>query len=237
MTATWLGEHMGSQSLGVMANSDLYKIMKSAVTSKCPVSASSSQIEDHLSECILRLIRRDSLRNRIMMGKPITDSHLCTYAIRSAWTDARNSATNPICREMFGARTETERRKMRQEQAEGKESRRWQIQDSRVSLQRKSEDGVAMLMNIAVNNQDVIEDAIYFKSIWDRLLEEIKVGKPKVWDRYSQVLAVKLQGGGAHEVALEMGVSKSRATSMISETRRVIKEARANGAFASFGYS
>ena len=245
LTACWLGEHLhlvekgdkpktskkDDDDRGGATESRLYKAMRAAVASKCPVSASSRQVEDHISECILRLIHRDSLRNRIMLGKPITYSHLCTYAIRSAWTDARNSATNPVCRELFGARTETERKRMKEQG----ETRRWRINDPRVSL-RRHEDGVAMLMDIAVDDRDLIEDALFFQSVWDKLLDEIMVGKPRVWERYSMVLKVKLQGGGVHEVADVMKVSPSRATSMISETRKVLRRARDRGAFASFGY-
>jgi len=228
LTGRWLGERLTAP--GGMENSRLYKAMGAAVASKCSVSAASQQVDDHISECLTRLIHRDSLRNRLMLDKRITDSHLCTYAVRSAWTDARNSATNPVCREMYGARTETERRKA----TEAEPPRRWHITDPRVTF-AKNEDGVAQLLEIADDGFDEIVDNLHFESMWAQMLEAIRVGKgnkKKVYDRYIKVVMLKLQGGGTKDIALAMGVSNSRATSMLAEARRMLREAKKKGQFS-----
>ena len=223
LTARWLAEHL--RAPGGMEHSDLYRAMASAIASKCSVSASSQQVEDHISECLSRLIHRDSLRNRLMTGQKVTTSHLCTYAVRSAWTDARNSATNPVCREMYGARTDAERRKAK---VEGE--RRWGLRDPRVVV-TKDEDGVAQLMDIAVYDHDEIIDNDHFDDMWARMMAALEKKMPKPYKRYARVLQVKYLGGTTHEVATEMGVSLTGAPSMIAEARRVLREARDSGLF------
>jgi len=130
-----------------------------------------------------------------------------------------------VCREIYGARTETERRKAKES---GEEGRRWAINDPRVVLP-KEEDGVSMLLDIVVNDADKIEDAIYFESVWDRVLNEVQRGKPKSFERYVKVLRTKLRGGTMQDIAYELNVSVSRASAMLTEARRVVREARDEG--------
>jgi hypothetical protein len=218
LTAQWLGDQFNAP--GGMGNSGLYKALEKSIASKCPVSAASSLVDDHIGEYITRLIHRDSLRNRIMTGRSITTSHLCSYAVRSAWSDARNSGTNPVCREIYGARTETERRNATSD-------RRWAINDSRVVLSR-GEDGVSQRLDIAVNDHDMIEDAIYFEALWNRILDEVVAHR--AGQRYLQVLKLKLSGHTMNDIALEMNISTSRVSSLIADARKVIKDARDEGA-------
>jgi len=58
----------------------------------------------------VRLISRDSFAERVLLGEHITVSQVLLYASRSAFNDARGSGTEPVCRELYYARTETERK-------------------------------------------------------------------------------------------------------------------------------
>ena len=225
-----------------MTESHLYRMMEKAVASRCPVSAASNQVGDHVSQCIMRLIHRDALRERILAGTPVTDSHLCTYAVRSAWSDARNSGTNPVCRELFWARTETDRKKKPSEDPTVKVQLDPRLCFARGDFEDVSKVNTGLyfagnpLPDIVDTPAHEVEDVIFFEeNIWGALVEELKRVKPTVYPRYLKVLEVKLKGGGAQQVAKEIDVSRSRATSMIAETRRVLREARASGTFSDYG--
>jgi DNA-directed RNA polymerase specialized sigma24 family protein len=227
ITAEWLGEKF--KAPGGAAKSELYKLMVRSVASKLPVSAASQYVEDHVQECLLRLIHRDSLRERILAGENITPSHLATYAVRSACSDIRSMGTNPVCREIYGARTETERLKAK---AEGTDNgRRWKIKDPRVSFQ-KDEDGISALVEIADEAGLAVEDVQAFGIFWARMENMLKWRVPGAWPRYAKILRMKLEGGTTKEIAKELGVSSSRTTTMMSVARKILREARDQGFFA-----
>ena len=107
VTALWLSEHLKPQPGHAVP--PLLKKMRFEVSKKCRISAEMGVIDDHINQFFERIIRRDALRKRIEEGKSISYSHLATFAVRSAYTDIRDSGTNPVTREMFHARTEKER--------------------------------------------------------------------------------------------------------------------------------
>jgi hypothetical protein len=218
LTAEWLGKHL---------TAEIRNLMIMTVGSKLPVSASTNQVEDHVQECLTRLIYRDSLRERIMEGVEITPSHLASYAFRSACSDIRSMGTNPVCREIYGARTETERRKAKED---GSEGRRWGLKDSRVSFQ-KGEDGVSAVLEIADEEGTALEDVQAFETFWTRMESVLKWRVPGAWPRYAKILRMKVEGGTTKEIAKELGVSDSRTTTMMAVARGIIREAREAGFF------
>lgn len=235
-TAAWLQKRL-THPLGIQ-HSDLYQRMYQAISLKCPVSASSDQIDDHIMECIARMIHRDSLRSRIEEGKSLTVSHIVAYAVRSAWTDARNSGTNPVARTLYGARTETERRKRREQpDITARPTYAGQTSDLVVGMAGTAnmvcysydEAGNRSIRDIAAANHEAIENTVFFETLWKRVTATVEKGKPKVFERYLEILSLKLQGEGTGDIADVMGVSKSRASSMIAEARRVLRAAREQG--------
>jgi len=225
LTTEWLGKRLAAP--GGVTQSEIYKAMVATVASKLPVSASTNQVEDHVQECLTRLMYRDSLRERIIEGVEITTSHLASYAFRSACSDIRSMGTNPVCREIYGARTETERRKAKEN---GTEGRRWGLKDSRVSFQ-KDEDGVSAVLEIADEAKFDLEDVQAFETFWARMESVLKWRVPGAWPRYAKILKMKVQGGTTKEIAKELGVSDSRTTTMMAVARGIIKEAREAGFF------
>jgi len=228
LTARWLQEHLKApKGYGIDA-SPLYKAMGAAIAHTSAKSAITSQIDDHISECFTRLIYRDSLRSRVMLNHTIADQHICTYAVRSAWTDSRNSATNPVCRELYGARTDAERlhQKANPNAALG----------ARVVVYKENPnaEGIQHLLEVVQDDDPGVIDSIHFEQTWRRVITEVMKAKPQAADRYVQVLMMKLQDGSADDIAMELGVSPTRATSMLAEARRVIRDARQSGAFKEF---
>jgi len=90
-------------------NGKFMKGLRAAVGSKLQLSAAIGIVDDHVQTCLMRLVQRDSLRERILSGMRIPDGQIASYAVRSAFNDCRDSGTEPVARAMCGARTERER--------------------------------------------------------------------------------------------------------------------------------
>lgn len=188
--------------------------LKAAVISKLPVSNAVGLVEDHIQNCFERLIRRDSLRDRLAAGHNITDQQIAMFAVRAGYTDIRDSGTDPVAREMFGARTEREREKGVVTQP---------ITDTRI-VWAAPDSGEAPgtwvdIMDTAANQ----EDGVQFTQIWSRLEAAIRKHKPHAADRYIGVLHAKADGNTVNDIAEDEDVSSFRATSMMSEIRRVLR--------------
>lgn len=102
-TSLWLQEHLKEGP-----HSKLWKTLEQALKYKCGMSSRISQIEDHIQAFLEKLIRRDSLKDKIDQGLPIYYKQLAAYAVNSAKNDMRDNGSNPVCRELHGARTDTE---------------------------------------------------------------------------------------------------------------------------------
>lgn len=202
----------------------LYTKMRSAVGLKLPISASSGMVDDHIQNCFLKLIQRDSLRERIKKGENITDSHLATYAVRTGFTDIRKDGTEPVCREMYGARTERERAKRLTLPAADDERLTW----------IKEDDGTLTIADVADTESGRINDSIskvYFDETWDRITEILKTKKPKSWERYVLILQRVTAGWTVKDIADAEPVSTNRASALISEARKCVRDSKLRGSF------
>ncbi len=221
LTALFLEERL--KKTGGLSGS-LWRLLQLAVSAKLPLSVKAGIIEDHIQNCMLHLIARDSLRERILSGRPIPDTLLATYAVRAGFNDIRDMGTNPVTREMFGARTERER-------AKGIVTT--PISDSRVVWSKKDSDSAVIVdvaadpwANGATRNVDEWKD---FQKYMANVEEVIRLKKPQAGTRYLGILRMKLSGFTTSEIATEEGISVVRAASMIAEARRCLKEARCEG--------
>ena len=221
-TSLWLTKHLTPEPGS--AESKLMRLMKAAVAKKCPVSASMDQVEDHVQQCFLRLIRRDSLRKRLEDGCNITYTHIATYAVRSAYTDVRDAGTEPLCREMFGARTEKERRD-KAEAAKKKEQPMAvfaRTENVVINAQRELVDVTDPSASVA----EVLAERVSFEKMWGRLQDAMKVAKPHAYGRYIGILKMQiLEGCSVKEIAEVEGVSPYRAQTMLQEARRAVRSA------------
>ena len=196
----------------------VYLQLKRTLASRLRLSAANNKIEDHLHNCIERLIRRDALRSRIEAGTPIEDHHLVAWAIRSGITDIRDEGTNPVTRELHGARTDRERT---QEitLGDGKDPR----------VVRSTESGGAMIDVLDEDScfpspEDVL-DKMQFESVMSQLEDKLDRLHPKAGDRYAGIIAQKMSGATVKEIAENEGVSKFRASTLIANARTAGKKA------------
>lgn len=195
-------------------NGTLMRTMRTAVSSRLHVSHTVGMVDDHIHNCFARLIARDSLADRLAEGHVITDQQLAMFAVRSGYTDVRDSGTNPVCRELYGARTDREREK-------GVVTA--PMTDPRIVWGSDEDGNTGTWVDLAdeAANQ---EDAVAFAEVWDRLEGIIRKHKPLAAERYIGLLRSKANGASVADIADDEDVSVSRATSMMAEIRRVLRE-------------
>jgi len=211
-TSKWLDKHL--KPAKGETESELYSKLKSALSWKLPVSASSGMIEDHVQNFLLRAIRRDSFAHLLEDGKDLPYAKVCAYCVNSGRTDARDMSTEPVCRELYGARTEKERKEYRPYNGV--------VQGERVL---DSDGNFISPENVTV----IDETASDFETIWSQIENVVHDHKPNAWERYSGILAMRAYGLNPSEIAQAEGVSRNRAASMLAEARRCVRSSYAAG--------
>lgn len=201
LTAKWFDKHLRKP--------ELMRLMRQALSKHLPVSARTHQIEDHMQEYFLRAIRRDAFAKVLAEGGDLPYSKVVAYCLNSGRTDARDAGTEPVCRTLFGARTEKERRMQPVvELTEVPAAKTWDSDGSLVP-----QDEVV-----------TIEDES-FEQVWHRIEEMVEEKKPQAWERYSSVLLMIYRGGlTVAEVGVQLNVSRNRAATIIAEARRCVRE-------------
>lgn len=189
----------------------LLQLMRQHIAMKMPGSVAASLVDDHVQNCLMRLISRDSLRSRILLGFPVMDHHIASWAVNSAYVDIRNEGTEPLSRERYGNRTEKERK---------------QGCPSETAVQGTGTENIVVfnetgeLMDVVPSADKIesseAEDQTVFRILWSKLLDTVR---DKVQDDQFQVMTLRAEGHTLQEIATQMGLSKSSVTKALSVVR------------------
>lgn len=218
-TAGWLGQHAS-------ANGDLYKMARAALARRLPVSASSQMLDDHIQNWMMRAIERNALA-KLIAAEKVPYSKVVAYIVNSGRTDARDMGTDALCREMFGARTEKERKEVRERRDEGRDV---QFEDCAVSRGQDTDGNI-----IGPEGSTSLDDeALDFDLVWRQIETVVQDRKPQAWQRYANILSMKAQEYSTREIAKAEGVSRNRAASMLAEARRCVRESYEDGDLRGF---
>jgi hypothetical protein len=208
-TSRWLEKHLAKGT-----NSDLYRMMWAYLSRKLSLSAKTSMIDDHIQTFLLRLIHRDSLAKHLAGGQKVPYTKVVAYLGNSGRSDIRDMAQNPVCRELYGARSKRER-------ADRSTSKKGMVSVSHDT------DG-----NVVVSEEATIpQDPFDFEGIWSRIEDVVKQRKPAIWQQYVRILALKTQGYTIKEIATTLEVDPNRATSLLADARRCVREGYKRGQF------
>ena len=195
---------------------DLWKILRKGVSSKLPVSFASGLVDDHIHNCMVKLIARDALRERLLSGVKIPDTLLASYAVRAAYTDIRDWGTNPITREIYGARTERER-------AKGVVLA--PVADTRIiwDLERDPSDPP---MDIAADPMDFggavsIEETLDFETYMQCVEDMFRWKKDKT--QLIHIIDMKIQGFTLAEIADREKISTAKITQIVNRAKNRIR--------------
>jgi hypothetical protein len=222
-TAKWLDQQLKFKK--GEPERQLHRKMRITLSKRLPVSANTDQVEDHIQNFLLRMIRRDAFAKHLESGRCLPYSKVVAYCVNSGRTDARDMGKEPVCREMFGARTEKERRLRAADTADPA--------FGEPTAGEWDTDG-----NIVPPNDIPMteEEAGDFDALWSRIETIVYDRKPQAWERYTGLLAMKAQGYTIREIAEHEGVSRNRAASMLAEARRHVRDGRADGDMAYLGF-
>jgi len=218
LTSYWIGRHKALYDRSVLA-----------VASKMTKSRQMGIVEDHVQEVMMKWIRRDTFRKRIVKkGKVPTPGECAAWAVNSAITEIRDAGQDAHCRGAWGALTEQNRREMEDSAPTVQESHHLQgtstVQFDGEGLIIDYEDEVAI-------GPDANLDAA---SVMAQVEEVLQRRRPRAWERDTSLtqFLLKEDGATARDVAKEFGVSKNRAATMIGKVRRVLKDERERGRIA-----
>lgn len=192
----------------------LMSCMRRAVSSHLPVSSTTGLVEDHIQNCFMRLIQRDSLADRIIEDSKISDHALASFAVRAGYTDIRDWGTDPVCREMYGARTESERAKGLVLPPSS---------DTRVVWAADEDSNTAAAWSDIADESASMEEVLNFQQVWEQIAEVLHANKPHVSDRYLKILKMRADGCTMKDIAERENVSPFRAAALMAEVRRVLR--------------
>jgi hypothetical protein len=203
VTARWFNEHLTPER--GQAQSMLFNLMMAAIKRHLPGTYRAELVEDSIHTYIVRAIHRDAFAAKLQAGK-LTYGQVISYCVNSGRTDARNLGTDPVSRELLGARTEQERK-----------TGRFML-DPEVPITMDT-DGNPVLPDTA---GDFTTD-LDFERTWDRIEDIFHDLMPQAGDRYLKLLAWRAQGCSLAEIADKESVSRNRAAAMLAEARRCLR--------------
>lgn len=200
VTARWFADHMAQ----------LYPILEKKIRQRCQVSHYIGTTMDHVQEYLRRAIHRDAFRSRLEAGQSIPLSQVAVFALRSAQNDIRNSGSEPVCRELYGARTEKE---VKHGEGPERDHSTWR-KSARVRGVRADEGSVVdMAATIdGPSSAPSLDETLAFQQVWSRLEVHIrKTFAPGEIDLILAFLRARMQGASIAETASALQIEPGRA--------------------------
>ena len=232
VTAQWLNLHLTPEE--GQTSSKLMDHLRAKLSRKCTHSSKLGIIDEHIAHYVANLIHRDALCSRIKDGS-ISYSYVATYAVRSAYSEMRDFATDALTREVTGARTAKERAEKARREAE---------QENLIPVRKKTDKVTKTRRDdVSYSEWDVsdqgdsvsdLEDRLHFEKVWSRLEDVMRAAKPKSWQRYCNLLKMQIVDDlPVKKIAEIDGVSAPRAATMLQEARMTVRSAGREGLFGS----
>jgi len=203
---------------------DFLRLLHRSVASKMPVSATCGMVEYHVQNCMVKLISRNALKSRIMMGLPIPDYHIVQWAVRAAYTDVRNDGTEPITREMYGARTDTERARAKNS-VDPENVIQHTRKDPRILYGGEDSDGswTDIRDDETTATSEAVDDNLLFQNVWDRV-EAVMQTKTPLGSHYMELLGKKATGCSIQELADGAGMPAKRMKALLTRAKRTARQ-------------
>ena len=210
LTSQWLTKHL--TPIRGEADSKLMTLLKGALTRHMRISVDRGLVEDHIQNFMIRVIRRDSFAATLAAGEELPYTKVASYCVNSSRSDVRDMGTDPVCREMMGARTDKERRQH-------------DTEESAVTAQPANKGHYDTDGNVkapaAVVTPVVAPD---FETVWRRVEETASAHRPHAWKLYAPILQLKAEGFSIQEIATQKGITRKRASKMLSDACQLVRD-------------
>jgi hypothetical protein len=197
-TAQWFSAHL-------QEGGPLMLKMRNVLRRRLPLSAQYDFIEDHIHNFVMRAISRNSLANLIAEGD-VPYNKVVAYCVNSGMSDIRDSATKPVMREIFLARTARER---------AADHTPGMITVQPASILTSREEG---LLDIPDHSTG---DEIVRARMWRQIREAF--GADPAVEVYCRVLKYKSEGMSNKEIARVEDIPTSKASAIFRRARKVLR--------------
>lgn len=214
LTALWLKEHRAGDR-----KSSLNKAVLGALGKKLRVSAAASLLEDHAQAFFTKLIRRDSLAKRIQAGVKMSDSLLSSWAVNSARSDIRSGGTEPVAREMLGAKTERELDPKREPPLVKSDPNALGV------VRAPDEIGRVNLAHVIAPKDDYTQESLdEARAFWALVENAINTRKPARGALYVGIVKMRAQGCTVKEITAQHGLAINSFGPVMRTVKQVIQE-------------
>lgn len=188
---------------------------------KMEVSRETGQLEDHLHTAIVRWLERKAFDKRITLGNAPKFSSLKNFTTNSAYTDARTWGRDPVCRTLFGAKTQTDFKL----EGEGRSTADYQHPSPSSICVEKNDDG--KIVNTTIIDSSVAHQQTDFEQVWQRLE---KIFEKKFGGNGERNLRIMcdfgVEGYSVKEIAKRCSLEDDDVTQILSEVRRHMRRDR-----------
>lgn len=213
-TREWLNEHL---KVSVeQTEPQLLKTLRLILRKEMKVSRRRNLIDDHINTFLCRIIRCDSLRNKILAKEKITYSLVALWATRSAYSETRHIGADPVGRTLYGAKTDIERNKPGYKES-------FVPKAGYKVVRNKLTGEVVDAFDTKSLPDSKTECKTQIQLLWAKIAEMLKTAKPNNYDLYLNAFEKHVLGYTEPEIASFFQIERKEAQSILLETRRLVK--------------
>jgi len=205
--------------------------------SKMRRSEELGQIEDHVQQFLLNMVKRDSLRTALLTGESISLAKIKGYVYNQGKTDTRNNGRNAVCRAIHGALTpkEVKARKTlveptvrvpRSAKAHENPNFTW-VRDA-APMDGNSSVPMENIQDVASITQT--EQKLAFDAGFKAVQDILRRRAPKNAEQYGEVLYNRIVlEMSVREISEHMGITRNEAASRLRTAKNIISREREAG--------
>jgi hypothetical protein len=194
-----------------------------------------SQVDDHVQQFLLNMVKRDALREALLSGETISLAKIKGYTHNQGKTDIRDNSRNPVCRAIHGALTP-------KEQAEHKTRPPITVRVSRPTKAHENpnftwapsdnaEGATVPMEDIEdITSIDLMDQKLAFDTGFAAVEDVLRRRAPHNADQYTAVLYNRIvMDMTVREISEHMKITRNQAASLLRTAKNIIQREREAG--------
>lgn len=189
-------------------------------TAELRLESLSGQVRDHIHSFLMVSIRRDAFRSWLLRGDPPKRSQLANWAKRKAINEYRRRGKDALGREMYGARTVSERK--------SGEDTQDSIHPSVYTLIQHQDEGSDTVEPPTIKDPltaEILEHSVQGSVGMSRVIDAIRRTKSRNPDRFEDLFLLMVDGYSTEEIGEYFDVSLNRAGNLMASLRQALRQA------------
>jgi len=195
------------------------------------------QVEDHVQQFLLNMIKRDSLREALLTGDKISFAKVKGYAHNQGRTDTRDASRNPVCRAIHGALTPKEVKEYRvRKPLTVRSTQPSKAHENPNFTWAANSDGLnegATVPMEAVEDEttvSMVEQKLAFDAGFAAVEDILRRRAPQNAEQYKQVLYNRIVlEMTVREISEHMKITRNQAASLLRTAKNIIQREREAG--------